>query len=79
MFVDETDTQWRLLARYGELNRGGSPDLRNSLTPTEQELASLDLAHARNFRYGVIEIGAGLERLDSDTSARAFVQWRTSR
>ena len=79
MVVNDANTQWRLLARYGELNRGGTPDPRNSLTPIEQELASLDLAHARQFRFGVIEIGAGLERLDSNTNGRAFLQWRTSR
>ena len=83
--VDEADTQWQLLARFGELNRGGAPDARNTLTPTPQDIASLDLSHSRVFRYGVIDIGAGVERIDdtvsgqSDNDVRAFIQWRTSR
>lgn len=77
--VGPDDSQWQLLARYGELNRGGMPDPRNTLTMTRQDLASLDLMHSRTFQYGVIDVGLGAERLDSDTDARAFIQWRTSR
>jgi hypothetical protein len=84
-FVDGDDTQWQAIVRFGDLNRGGLPDSRNSLTPTAQEMLSIDLYHSRAFRYGVIEVGAGLERIDdavsghSDNSTRAFIQWRTSR
>ena len=77
--VDPGQSQWWLLARYGELNRGGAPDARNSLTPTRQDLASLDLMHSRPLKYGVVDIGVGAERLDSDTDPRAYIQWRTPR
>jgi hypothetical protein len=85
ILVDEADTQWQLLARFGELNRGGAPDARNTLTPTPQDIASLDLSHSRVFRFGVIDIGAGYERIDdtvsgqTDNDVRAFIQWRTTR
>jgi hypothetical protein len=81
---DERETQWYALVRYGALNRGGAPDSRNSLTPTRQDVVSLDLTHARVFTYGHIEIGLGIERTDDELSGtveidgRAFLQWRSS-
>lgn len=85
LLVDAGETEWQVLARYGELNRGGAPDAHNSLTATKQDFASLDLSHSRPFRYGVIEIGVGIERLkeattsQSENNVRAFVRWRTSK
>jgi hypothetical protein len=82
--VDAEETQWHLLLRYGELNRGGSPDDRNTLTPTPQDIASFDLTHARVFGFGQIEVGIGVEFIDdqaTDTShedVRAFLQWRSA-
>ena len=84
ILLDDQDTQWHVLLRYGALNRGGPPDLRNSLTATRQDIASIDLTHARVFTYGRIEIGLGLERTDDELSGetsndgRAFLQWRSS-
>jgi hypothetical protein len=84
LLVDHDETRWQALLRYGELNRGGTPDPAHSLTPTKQNLASLDISHSRTFRYGVVEIGAGVERIDdavsgrTDQNVRAFIQWRTS-
>jgi hypothetical protein len=82
VLVGADGTGWQVLARHGELNRGGSPDPRNSLTATKQDYASLDLAHSSVFRYGVIDISVGIERMaatssQSDTNVRAFVQWRS--
>jgi hypothetical protein len=82
--VDDQATQWHALFRFGALNRGGSADLRNSLTPTRQDIASLDLTHRRLFTYGQLEIGLGFERTDDELSGetsndgRAFLQWRSS-
>jgi len=84
MLVDERETQWQVLLRHGALNRGYTPDPRNSLTPTRQDVVSFDLTHARVFTYGQIEIGLGLERTDDELSGktrndgRAFLQWRSS-
>jgi hypothetical protein len=83
--IDSDETRWQATVRYGELNRGGTPDGRNTLTPTKQELFSIDLTHGRSVRYGVVEIGAGVERIDdtvsgtSDNTKRAYIQWRSSR
>jgi hypothetical protein len=83
--IDRDETRWQATVRYGELNRGGTPDAGNTLTPTEQELFSIDLTHGRSFRYGVVDIGAGFERIDDTVSGasantkRAYIQWRSSR
>jgi hypothetical protein len=84
LLIDRNDTQWQGLFRYGELNRGGAPDVRNSLTPTRQTLISIDLLHSRVFRFGEIELGAGFEQLEDDVtgisnqSGRAYLQWRSA-
>ncbi len=84
ILADDQDTHWYALLRYGALNRGGPPDSRNSLTPTRQDVASLDLTHRRHFTYGEIEVGLGIERTDDELSGktsndgRAFLQWRSS-
>jgi hypothetical protein len=77
-------TQWRVLARYGALNRGGSPDVRNTLTPTREDIASIDVSHSRMFDFGTIDLGIGYERVDDiasgrDTAeSRFFLQWRSA-
>ena len=83
LLLDDQNTQWHALIRYGALNRGGPVDMRNSLTPTRQDVASFDLTHSRVFKYGQIEIGLGIERTDDEISGetsndgRAFLQWRS--
>ena len=84
MMVDERDSQWRILLRFGELNRGGSPDSRNSLTTTPQDIASIDLSHSRVFSFGLIDAGIGYETIDDaatgerQSDGRAYLQWRSS-
>ena len=84
MLIDRNNTEWQALLRYGELNRGGAADAGNSLTPTKQDLLSLDVSYSRAFRYGVVAVGAGIERIDdalsaqTDNNVRAFIQWRSS-
>lgn len=84
LLVDDADTQWRVLLRYGALNRGGGADSRNTLTPTKQDVKSLDISHSRAFSFGVIDLGLGYEDVDdiaSDLSfsdTRFYLQWRSS-
>ncbi|MCH9695889.1 MAG: capsule assembly Wzi family protein [Gammaproteobacteria bacterium] len=84
LLVDDADTQWRATLRYGALNRGGSADPKNTLTPTRQDIVSLDLSHSRQFSYGLIDIGLGFEDIDdvasgtSASNARFYLQWRSS-
>ena len=84
LLVNAADTQWRALVRTGALNRGGSPDARNSLTPTRQDIASFDVSHSRVFSFGVIDVGAGYEKVDDSASGvaysdvRFYLQWRSA-
>ncbi|MBT8103281.1 MAG: capsule assembly Wzi family protein [Gammaproteobacteria bacterium] len=84
IMVDANDSRWRVLLRSGDLNRGGAPDSRHSLTPTPQDVNSLDLSHSRVFSFGVIDIGAGYEQVDdgasgvSQSDGRFYMQWRSS-
>ena len=82
--IDDNDSQWQVLLRTGELNRGGAPDLRHSITPTAQDLLSIDVSHSRVFSFGVLEASAGFEQIDdlatatSSNSSRFYLQWRSS-
>lgn len=84
VLVNDQETRWHALFRYGSLNRGGAPDVRNSLTPTQQDIASIDLTYRREFTYGRIEAGVGFERAEDEVSGqssndgRAFLRWHSS-
>lgn len=84
VLVDDADTQWHALLRHGALNRGGTADIRNSLTATRQDISSVDVSHSRVFSFGVIDAGAGYERVDdiasgnSFSDSRFYLQWRSS-
>jgi Capsule assembly protein Wzi len=73
----------RALIRSGDLNRGGPPDARHSLTPTPLTLFSLDLNYSRPFWRGIVDLGLGMEQLSdriqdrSSNDFRAFLQWRS--
>lgn len=84
MLVNDEASQWFALFRFGALNRAGVPDERNSLTPTKQDIVSLDITHSRVFKYGQISMGLGYERIDDIASnetrndTRAYLQWRSA-
>jgi hypothetical protein len=83
IMVDAEDTQWRGHIRFGELNRGGAPDPKHTLTPTPQDILSIDVSHSRAFRFGTVDVGVGYEEIDDSVSgrttgdARFYVQWRS--
>ena len=84
VLVSIEDTQWHALIRVGDLNRGGAPDIRNSLTPSPLELTSIDLTHSRSLgKMGWLDIGLGYERItdgltnDESNDARGFITWRS--
>ena len=82
VFVRDDETQWSVLLRTGDLNRG-SPDARNTLTPIPLELKSIDLSYGRSLSWGRLEFGIGYEQLEDPLTsedlgdARAFLTWRS--
>ncbi len=84
LLVDAEEQQWQAQVRFGELNGGGLPDPFNSLTPTEQDIWSIDVNHRRAFPFGIVEVGVGYESTDDPISGqnndegRVYVQWRSS-
>jgi len=84
ILADEANSQWHALVRYGALNRGGPPDVRNTVTTTPEDILSVDVSHRRFFEYGQIEVGIGIEQVDNDTTGqssddiRGFIQWRSA-
>jgi len=84
LMVDASDRQWRALLRFGDLNRAGAADPVHTLTPTPQDIVSLDLSHSRVFPFGVVDVGAGFEQIadaasgGSTSDGRIYVQWRSS-
>jgi hypothetical protein len=84
VLVSERDQQWQALLRFGDLNRGGPSDVRNTLTPTPLEIASIDLTHSRSLgKYGWLDLGLGYEQIedllnnDDSSDVRGFVTWRS--
>jgi hypothetical protein len=80
--IDPDATEWRVLLRAGELNDERT-DVRHTLTPTPQDIASIDIAHARSFSFGRLEFGLGYEQIDDLASgedegdARVYLQWQS--
>ncbi len=83
VMVDPDEIEWRALIRGGKLNVEGEPDPYHSLTPTEQEIASVAFAHARRFGFGRVELGVGYEWLDDIASgededdASVYLTWQS--
>ena len=82
--VDDKEQEWAATIRMGELNTGGPPDPRHSLTPTQEDIISIDFRHSRAFKFGEISAGVGLERIENEVTGRStddvrfFLQWRSS-
>jgi hypothetical protein len=84
VLVNDESTTWELLFRAGDLNRDGLPggrNLRNTLTPTPQEILSADIRFGTSTRFGRFELGVGYEEIDDEISGlktddtRVFLSW----
>jgi hypothetical protein len=73
-------TTWQFLFRYGDLNKKGA-SRGNTLTATEQELASADIQFGTSTKLGHFELGVGFQQLEDAVSGvqtddtRAFLSW----
>ena len=84
LMVDDTGREWRATLRFGDLNRGGAADPVHTLTPTSQDIVSLDVSHRRVFSLGVVDVGVGYTDVDdlasgvSTSDGRLYLQWRSA-
>ena len=84
IFVTDRANSFHVLLRGGELNRGGAPDARNTLTPTPQDIIGIDLNFSRRVGQGMIDFGLGYESIDdaltglSNDDTRAWLRWRSN-
>jgi hypothetical protein len=82
LVIPEQGREWRGTLRFAKLNRGGAPSPTNTLTPTAKDLINIEVSHQRATPWGLLEVGAGVDRLDdavaggSQTDARAFLRWQ---
>jgi len=82
VLVTEYGREFRALLRTGEINRGGPPDPRNTLTATPLNLVSADLSYSMSIGNSRIELGVGYEELEdpaglvTNDDTRAYLQWR---
>jgi hypothetical protein len=84
VLVNTESTQWQGLIRFGDLNKDGPLDIRNTLTPSPLKISSVDILHSRaRGRVGWLDIGVGYERLEDELTgedfndARGFISWRS--
>jgi hypothetical protein len=76
-----TGALWQGRILHAELNRGGAPDARNTVTATPLNLTSLEVSHQRDSPWGRFFVGLGLDRLGDNAPAgarddvRGFVRW----
>jgi hypothetical protein len=78
--VNTEGDSWQLLGRIGELNRVG-PDPIHSVAILPQDLASIEIQHGRDTKFGRFDLGLGYEQReelasgDDSSEVRAFVRW----
>lgn len=81
VLVDQEANSWQAVLRRAQLNRGGAPDPRNTLTAIPRDVLTIDLLHHRVTRFGRFELGIGMDRVEasgqSSNDARGFIQWRS--
>jgi hypothetical protein len=81
VMATDSGNHFSALIRSGELNRGGAPDPRHSLTPTPLDILSADVMYSHNFGRNRLEVGVGYEELDDPATGtktdetRGFLRW----
>ena len=79
--VSPAGNTWQVLGRYGDLNRGGTMSREHSVADDSQELASIDIMHSRDTRFGRFDIGVGFERREDEATndntrdSRGYLRW----
>jgi hypothetical protein len=79
--TDNQNNSWLLKLGYGDLNRKGPPDQRNTVAQVKTRYREIELSHRRDIGFGYLHIGAGYDyRKDTltgidDGETRLFLEW----
>jgi hypothetical protein len=79
--TDNQNNSWLLKLGYGDLNRKGDPDQRNTVAQVKTRYREIELSHRRDIGFGYLHIGAGYDyRKDTLTGidngeTRLFLEW----
>jgi hypothetical protein len=79
---DSRGHAWSATATFGELNRVGAPDTRNTVASMKEDYWELEFIHRRPIRWGSLDLGVGYDhRKDTVSSTtsddfRVFAEWR---
>jgi hypothetical protein len=82
MLMDNEDRSWLTTVAYGNLNRHGTPDARNSVAIQKTRYREIEVSHRRVFFGGELDLGAGYDSRedtitdDSEDDVRVFARWR---
>jgi hypothetical protein len=82
MLADQRDHSWLATLAWGNLNRHGAPDLRNTVAVEKTRYREVEFSHRREFLLGELNVGVGYESREdtitdeSEDDVRGFVEWR---
>lgn len=73
------DRVWQFSLRHIDINRGGPPNARHTLSPTPQRISEATLIHGRSFAMVTLRAAIGYhrleDRLDSSLDERSLFGW----
>jgi hypothetical protein len=84
ILTDNKNNSWMIRLNYGNLNRQGEPDERNTVAQVKTRYGEIQLNHQRDIGFGKLKIGAGYDYRDNTVTnentddIRVFLQWGMS-
>lgn len=81
VLTDEKDRSWVAAIAYGDLNRVGAEDPRNTVAIVKTRYREVELSHRRSSKFGDFNIGMGYEMRENtvsgenDDNFRVYLEW----
>jgi len=78
---DNRNNSWLLKLGYGNLNRKGDPDARNTVAQVKTRYREILLTHRRDIGFGQLHLGAGYDYRKNtitgsdEADTRLFIEW----
>jgi hypothetical protein len=82
VLIDDGDNSWLATFAWGDLNKIGAPDVRNTVATVRTTYRELEVSHRRNLPIGQLFTGLGYDYRkntvsgQTDDDVRAFLEWR---